>query len=37
MNEEDIIRIILDESFYIHKTIGPGMLENVCKTCLASG
>lgn len=35
MNEEEIIKIILDESFYIHRTIGPGMLENVYKTCLA--
>jgi GxxExxY protein len=25
----------LDEAIYIHKTIGPGMLENVYKTCLA--
>src|SRR5215831_11234787 len=35
MSEEEIIKIILDEAFYIHKTIGPGMLENVYKTCLA--
>lgn len=35
MNEVEIIKQILDESFYIHKTIGPGMLENVYKTCLA--
>lgn len=35
MTEEEIIKVILDESFYIHKTIGPGMLENVYKTCLA--
>jgi GxxExxY protein len=35
MNEEEIIKIIPDEAFYIHKTIGPGMLENVYKTCLA--
>ena len=35
MNEEEIIKIVLDEAFYIHKTIGPGMLENVYKTCLA--
>jgi GxxExxY protein len=26
---------ILDEAFHIHKTIGPGMLESVYKTCLA--
>ena len=35
MNEEELITVILDEAFYIHKTIGPGMLENVYKTCLA--
>ena len=35
MGEEQIIEIILDEAFYIHKTIGPGMLESVYKTCLA--
>ena len=35
MNEETIIKIILDEAFYIHKTVGPGMLESVYQTCLA--
>ena len=35
MSEDEIITTILDEAFYIHKTIGPGMLENVYKTCLA--
>ena len=35
MHEEEIIKIILDEGFYVHKSIGPGMLENVYKTCLA--
>jgi GxxExxY protein len=35
MNEEEIIKLVLDESFYIHKTIGHGMLETVYKTCLA--
>jgi GxxExxY protein len=35
MSHEEIMKIILDEAFYIHKTIGPGMLENVYKTCLA--
>ena len=34
-SEEEIIRIILDKAFYIHKTIGPGMLESVYQTCLA--
>jgi len=35
MTQEEVIKIILDEAIYIHKTIGPGMLENVYKTCLA--
>jgi len=35
MIQEEIIRAILNESFYIHRTIGPGMLETVCKNCLA--
>ena len=35
MKDEEIIKSILDEAFYIHQTIGPGMLENVYKTCLA--
>ena len=35
MKDEEIIKIILAEAFYIHKTIGPRMLENVYKTCLA--
>src|SRR5688572_11162457 len=35
MSHEEIIRIILNEAIYIHKTIGPGMLENVYKNCLA--
>ena len=26
--------MILDEAFYVHKTIGPGMLEAVYKNCL---
>jgi len=35
MRENEIITMILDEAFDIHKQIGPGMLENVYKTCLA--
>lgn len=35
MNEEEVIKIVLDEAFHIHKTIEPGMLENVYQTCLA--
>ncbi len=34
MTEEEIMKIILDEAFYIHKSIGPGMLEKVYQTCL---
>jgi GxxExxY protein len=34
MNEEQIITAILDEAFYVHKKLGPGMLESVYKTCL---
>ncbi len=35
MTEEDIMKIILDEAFLVHKSIGPGMLEKVYQTCLA--
>ena len=35
MTEEELIKIILDEAFYLHKTIGPGMLEKVYQRCLA--
>jgi GxxExxY protein len=35
MTQEEIIKVILDEAFYIHKSIGPGMLETVYKNCLA--
>jgi GxxExxY protein len=35
MKEEEIITMVLDEAFHIHKEIGPGMLENVYKTCLS--
>ena len=35
MKEEAIIKAVLDEAFNIHKKIGPGLLENVYKTCLA--
>jgi GxxExxY protein len=35
MTDEEIIKITLDEAFYIHKSIGPGMLESVYQTCLA--
>ena len=35
MTEEEIIKITLDEAIHIHRSIGPGMLESVYKTCLA--
>ena len=35
MAQEEIIKIILNEAFYIRKMIGPGMLETVYKKCLA--
>ena len=34
MDEEQIISLVLKEAIYIHRTIGPGLLENVYKTCL---
>jgi GxxExxY protein len=35
MTEEEVIKMILDEAFYVHKSVGPGMLEKVYQTCLA--
>ena len=35
MFDEEIAGIIIEEAIHIHKTIGPGMLEKVYKTCLA--
>ena len=35
MMPEEIMKMILDEALYIHKAIGPGMLETVYKNCLA--
>ena len=35
LSEEEIIKQILDESFYLHKSVGPGLLEKVYRTCLA--
>jgi hypothetical protein len=34
MTDEEVIKVILDEAFYVHKSIGPGMLENVLKLVL---
>jgi GxxExxY protein len=35
MTTDDIITLILDEAFYVHRKTGAGMLESVYKTCLA--
>jgi GxxExxY protein len=35
MSENEISKIIVDEGIYIHKSIGPGMLESVYVHCLA--
>jgi len=35
MTENEISRIIVEEAIYIHKSIGPGMLESVYVHCLA--
>jgi GxxExxY protein len=34
MSDEQLARIIIEEAIHIHKSIGPGMLEKVYKTCL---
>jgi len=33
-NVNDIATTILDAAFEVHKTLGPGLLESVYKTCL---
>jgi len=35
MNEEEIMKIIIEEAIYVHRKLGPGLLENVYKQCLA--
>lgn len=35
MSEEQIIKIIIEEAIYIHKSLGPGLLEKVYQRCLA--
>ena len=35
MIENELSRFVVNESFYIHKTIGPGMLESAYTHCLA--
>ena len=34
MSPNEIITAILDDAFYVHRMIGPGMLEHVYKSCL---
>jgi GxxExxY protein len=33
--EEEIMKAILDEAIYLHKSLGPGLLEKVYSTCLS--
>ena len=35
MKEEEIIKIIIEEAIYIHRKLGPGLLEKVYQNCLA--
>jgi GxxExxY protein len=35
MNENEISKIIVEEAVYIHKSIGPGMLESVYVHCIS--
>lgn len=35
MTENEVSKIILDCAFKVHSALGPGLLENVYKTCLA--
>ena len=35
MNENEIGTIIIDTAFYLHKSLGPGLLESVYETILA--
>ncbi|MBE0641931.1 MAG: GxxExxY protein, partial [Bacteroidales bacterium] len=34
MNENEISRIIVDSALKVHKTLGPGLLENAYEECL---
>ena len=34
MNENEIARIVVDDAFKIHKTLGPGLLESVYQAVL---
>ncbi|SHE67389.1 GxxExxY protein [Flavisolibacter ginsengisoli] len=35
MNENDLGTLVLDAAFEVHKTLGPGLLENAYEHCLA--
>lgn len=35
MNENEISKIILDNAIYVHKKLGPGLLESTYDECLA--
>ena len=35
MTENEISRIIVEEAIYIHRTLGPGLLESVYVNCMA--
>ena len=35
MHENEIGTLILDSAFYLHKELGPGLLESVYETVLA--
>jgi GxxExxY protein len=35
VSEEEIMKIIIEEAIHIHRKLGPGLLENVYKKCLA--
>lgn len=35
MNENKLSKFVVNEAFYIHKAIGPGMLESAYTHCLA--
>jgi GxxExxY protein len=35
MNEEEIVRAIIDQAIDVHRIVGPGMLETVYKKCLS--
>ena len=34
MTENEIAKVVLDCAFKVHKTLGPGLLENAYEECL---